>query len=216
MGPPGAGKGTHAKRLVEAFGMTHLSSGDILRAEKAGGSELGRTMSKYMDAGQLVPDEIVVDVMAKALTGGAADHGLLLDGFPRTVPQAQALDRQLAKAGKPLDAVVVIDADASLIVDRITGRQSCPKCGRVYHVRNIPPSKAGVCDVCGTALTQRKDDTAEVVKDRLEAYYRQTEPVISYYRGRKGMPVIDVDGSGPLDEVLTTLKGALKALGAKP
>jgi len=165
MGPPGAGKGTQAKRLVDEFGMTHLSSGDILRAEKASGSELGKTLSKFMDAGQLVPDETVVNVMAKALTGGGS-KGLLLDGFPRTVPQAVSLDQQLFKAGKPLDAVVVIDADTSLIVDRITGRWSCPKDGQVYHVRNIPPRKAGVCDLCGTALTQRKDDTAEVVKQR--------------------------------------------------
>ena len=216
MGPPGAGKGTQAKRLVDEFGMTHLSSGDILRAEKAGGSKLGKMLSQYMDAGRLVPDEIVVDVMAKALTGDEAGKGLLLDGFPRTLPQAQALDRQLAKAAKPLDAVVVIEADESLIVDRITGRRSCPKCGRVYHVRNIPPRKEGVCDVCGTSLTQRKDDTAEVVRDRLDAYNRQTEPVIAYYRGRKDLPIVEVDGGAPLDGVLKKLIAALKALGAKP
>lgn len=215
MGPPGAGKGTQAKRLVDEFGMKHLSSGDILRAEKASGSELGKSLAAYMDAGQLVPDDVVVNVMAKALTSGDSSKGLLLDGFPRTVPQAKALDEQLAKAGKPLDAVVVIDADNSLIVDRITGRRSCPKCGRVYHVRNIRPKKDNACDDCGTQLVQRSDDTEEVVRNRLEAYYRQTEPVIAYYRGRKGLPIIEADGGAPIGQVQQQLIGALKALGAK-
>lgn len=215
MGPPGAGKGTQAKRLVDEFGMTHLSSGDILRAEKSSGSELGKSLAKYMDAGQLVPDDVVVEVMAKALTSGSSSKGLLLDGFPRTVPQAQALDKQLAQAGKPLDAVVVIDADNSLIVDRITGRLSCPKCGRVYHVRNIRPRVDNVCDNDGSALVSRSDDNEAVVRNRLEAYYRQTEPVIAYYRSQNGLPIIDADGGAPIEQVQTQLIAALKALGAK-
>ena len=213
MGPPGAGKGTQAKRLVDQFGMTHLSSGDILRAEKASGSELGKMLAKYMDAGQLVPDDVVVNVMAKALTCGAA-AGLLLDGFPRTVPQAEALDRQLAKAGKPLDAVVVMTADENLIVGRITGRWSCPKCGEVYHLVTMPPKKAGICDRCATALIQRADDTETVVRKRLDAYNRQTEPVIGYYRARGDIKMVEVDGGAPAEKVTAEIAGALKKIGA--
>lgn len=216
MGPPGAGKGTQAKRLVDQFGMTHLSSGDILRAEKASGSALGKTLSQYMDAGKLVPDETVVDVMAKALTSGKSDAGLLLDGFPRTVPQAKALDEQLVKAGKPLDAVVVITADVDLIVDRITGRWSCPKDGQVYHIRNMPPKQAGVCDKCGTKLVQRDDDSEPKVRTRLEAYNKQTEPVIAYYRGRGGLKMVEVDGTADPEEVTAKLVAALKGLSARP
>ncbi|RPI62039.1 MAG: adenylate kinase [Planctomycetaceae bacterium] len=213
MGPPGAGKGTQAKRLAEQFGMKHLSSGDILRAEKAGGSELGKTLAKYMDAGQLVPDDVVVSVMAKALTSDGS-AGLLLDGFPRTVPQAQSLDAQLAQAGKPLDAVVVMTADESLILNRITGRWSCPACGEVYHTVTMPPKQAGVCDKCGAALTQRADDTEAVVRKRLDAYNRQTEPVIGYYRSRGDIKMIEVDGGAPAAKVTADIASALKSIKA--
>jgi adenylate kinase len=212
MGPPGAGKGTQAKRLVDEFGMTHLSSGDILRAERASGSALGAQLARYMDAGQLVPDETVVNVMAKALTGDHAGGGLLLDGFPRTVAQAQELDAQLARAGKPLDAVVVIRADEGLIIERITGRRSCPGCGRVYHVRFMPPKKDNECDACGAALVQREDDREEVVRNRLANYNRQTEPVIGYYRARKGLPMIDLDGGGEAGAVAGELIRRLRVL----
>lgn len=213
MGPPGAGKGTQAKRLADRFAMVHLSSGDILRAEKASGSSLGRELASYMDAGKLVPDETVVSVMAKAVA--AADKGLLLDGFPRTVPQAQALDKQLAQAGKPLDAVVVITADSNEIVGRITGRRSCPQCGKAYHVKFLPPRKENICDVEGAGLTQRSDDSEAVVRQRLEAYYRQTEPVIAYYRGCNGMTVLEVNGSASPDAVTAAMVGALDSLKAK-
>ncbi len=215
MGPPGAGKGTQAKRLVDQFGMRHLSSGDILRAEKASGSELGKQLAAYMNAGQLVPDETVVGVMAKALTSGGDKAGLLLDGFPRTVPQAESLDAQLQKAGKPLDAVAVMTCDDNLIVDRITGRRSCPKCGRVYHVRSLPSKKEGICDDCGAALVQRDDDNEAVVRKRLDAYNRQTEPVIGYYRGRKGLKIVEVNGAEAADKVTAQLVAALNAAGAK-
>jgi adenylate kinase len=215
MGPPGAGKGTQAKRLVDRFGMVHLSSGDIFRAEKASGSDLGRKLAEYMTAGQLVPDDIVVEVMARAVTNSDAGAGLLLDGFPRTVPQAEALDAQLDGAGKPLDGVVVIVAEDEAIVERITGRRSCPECGRIFHTKFLPPRKEGICDDCqgGTRLVQRADDTEDVVRDRLAAYYQQTEPVIAYYRDRGEVKVVEVDGNGTPDEVTAATAGAVKALG---
>jgi len=211
MGPPGAGKGTQAKKLVEKFGMTHLSSGDIFRAEKSSGSDLGKQLAQYMLAGKLVPDEIVVEMMAKAIADGDAEAGLMLDGFPRTVAQAKALDEQLAAAGSEMDAVVSIVVPDSEIVGRITGRRSC-SCGQAYHVMFIPPKVEDVCDVCGAKLTQRADDTEEVVKERLEAYHAQTKPVIDYYSSCGEVRVLEVDGSKTPDEVSEDLAAALNAL----
>jgi len=211
MGPPGAGKGTQAKKLVDQFQMAHLSSGDIFRAEKASGSELGKKLAEYMNAGALVPDETVVSVMAKAITENRSDGGLLLDGFPRTVPQAEALDAQLAAAGKPLDAVAVITANDEIIITRITGRWTCGKCGRIYHTTSLPPKQSGVCDDDGAALTQRSDDKEEVVRSRLTAYYKQTEPVIAYYR-RRNAAVIEVDGMAAPEAVFAKMAQALKKL----
>lgn len=214
MGPPGAGKGTLAERLVREFGFTHLSSGDIFRAERNGGSELGRKLAGYMDAGRLVPDEIVVEMMTKAVTGVA--EGMMLDGFPRTVAQAEALDVQLAEAGKPLDAVVVMTVETDVIVGRICGRRACSACGRLYHVSFMPPRREGYCDDCTDAkLIQRSDDTEEVVRRRLEAYYAQTEPVFGYYRGRQSVKMIDVNGNGRADEVAAEVIGALRSASAE-
>ena len=214
MGPPGAGKGTQAKRLVETFSMTHLSSGDIFRAEKASGSELGQKLAEYMTAGVLVPDEIVVEMMAKAIV--AVDGGLMLDGFPRTVAQAEALDETLEAKGTPLDAVVVITADDDEIVGRITGRRSCPSCGKGFHVEFMPSEKGEQCDVCEEAvtLTQRADDKEETVRERLSAYKAQTEPVIAYYREQGKVKVVEVNGSQTPDEVTAEMVAALEALGA--
>lgn len=214
MGPPGAGKGTQAKRLVEKFGFSHLSSGDIFRAEKASGSELGQKLAEYMNAGQLVPDEVVVAMMAKAITAAdGAGSGLMLDGFPRTVPQAEALDKQLAEAARPLDGVVVITCDDEPIVERITGRRSCPGCGKVFHVKYLQPKQEGVCDDCGGELVQRPDDKEDVVRSRLKAYYEQTEPVIGYYRDSGGVQVVQVDGNGSPDDVTASLVESVGALG---
>lgn len=210
MGPPGAGKGTQAKRLAEKFDMLHLSSGDILRAERTSGSELGRRLKSYMDAGELVPDGIVVEIMAGAISEVAADKGLLLDGFPRTVDQARALDQQLAELGRPLDAVLVIEAPDDLLVERITGRRSCPSCGSVYHVGYLRPQVAGRCDKCGAELIQRADDTEEVVRERLSAYVAQTAPVIDYYVSGGGQRVVTIDGSAAPEEVMGRAVAALE------
>lgn len=214
MGPPGAGKGTQAKRLVEQFGFVHLSSGDIFRAEKASGSDLGAKLAEYMSAGKLIPDEVVVEMMAKAITvADSRGTGLMLDGFPRTVPQAEALDKQLAEACKPLDGVVVITCEDAPIVSRITGRRSCPECGRVYHTEYLKPKNDGICDDCtGVELVQRADDTEEVVRDRLKAYYAQTEPVIEYYRKSGQVKVVEVDGNGTPDSVTGVLVEAVGGL----
>lgn len=212
MGPPGAGKGTQANRLVEAFQMAHLSSGDIFRAEKTSGSELGKKLAEFMNAGALVPDGMVVEIMAKAIVSSNKAGGLLLDGFPRTVPQAQALDNQLAALGKPLDGVLVMTADDELVVQRITGRRSCTKCGRIYHVVNMPPKIDEICDDCHVKLLYRDDDKEATVRNRLAAYYRQTEPVIAYYRTRPGVKVMEVDGTAPLGDVTAAMTKALEGL----
>ena len=215
MGPPGAGKGTQAKLLADAFDMKHLSSGDILRAEKSSGSDLGKQLAGFMNSGQLVPDETVVSIMAKAITSQPATGGLMLDGFPRTVPQAKTLDEQLSKAGKPLDAVVVVTADEDIIVERITGRRSCPQCGKIFHVKFMPPRTDGVCDACGARLVQRDDDSEAVVRKRLDAYNRQTEPVIDYYRSQAKLQIVQVDGTQPVEQVSGKLISSLKAIGAR-
>ncbi|MFP4104680.1 MAG: adenylate kinase [Phycisphaerae bacterium] len=212
MGPPGAGKGTQATRLVEKFGMTHLSSGDIFREVKSSGSDLGQKLAEYMDAGKLVPDEIVVEMMADAINKNDSESGLMLDGFPRTVPQAEALDEQLARDGKAMDAVVVIRANDDQIVERITGRRSCPECGKGFHVKFMPSEKGENCDECGAKLTQRSDDNEETVRQRLEAYYAQTEPVIDYYKTRSNVKVLEIDGTGTPDEVTAAMVDSLNGL----
>ena len=201
MGPPGAGKGTQAEKLVENYGMTHLSSGDIFRAEKASNSPLGEKLAQYMAEGKLVPDELVVEMMASAIS--AVDGALLLDGFPRTVAQAQALDETLASRNLSLDAVVLITADDQMIVSRITGRQYCPECKKGFHVEFIPSARGQYCDACqgDVTLQQREDDSEEVVRQRLEAYRAQTEPVINYYRSAGQVRIIEVDGTPSPDKV---------------
>lgn len=210
LGAPGAGKGTQAKRLADTFGMLHLSSGDILRAEKASGSDLGRKLTEYMDSGQLVPDDVVVGVMAKAIADSAAE-GLLLDGFPRTVPQAEALDAQLTELGAELDKVVVIDVVEGAVVERICGRRSCPECGAIYHITFLKPAVDGVCDTCGFTgeFDQRADDKEDVVRQRLAAYNEMTAPLIDYYKGTAADKVLSFDGNKSPDEVAADMAAAL-------
>jgi len=209
IGPPGAGKGTQAKRLSEKYGLAHLSSGEIFRAERAGESPLGKQLARHMDAGHLVPDETVVEVMAKAVEEASSAGGMLLDGFPRTVAQAEALDEQLASAGMGLDAVVCLDVDDDVIVERITGRRHCPRCGKSFHVKFMPPKKENTCDVCAAKLAQRDDDTEQVARHRLEVYRQQTEPVIAYYRDSGRVKMIDVDGNGTPEETTVAMVEAL-------
>lgn len=210
LGAPGAGKGTHCKKIVGRYGLLHLSSGDILRRERAEGTDLGKKAQSYMDAGTLVPDDLIVEMMSKAVKA-APQSGFVLDGFPRTVYQAEALDRSLAKGDSGIDVVINLQVDDQIVVDRITGRRSCPKCGAVYHVKNMPPKQAGVCDHDGAALVQRPDDTAEVVKNRLATYYEQTEPVVEYYKAQRDVRDVPADGEADtvaavLFEMLDTLK----------
>jgi len=197
LGAPGAGKGTHCKRIADRYGVVHLSSGDILRRERAASSELGKKAQSYMDAGALVPDDLIVEMMTQAIRQAAA--GYVLDGFPRTVNQAEVLDKSLAAQKTEIDMVTDLRVSDDVVLERITGRRSCPKCGAVYHVKNMPPQVAGVCDRDGTALVHRPDDTEEVVRNRLQTYYRQTAPVVDYYKAQR--TVMEVDADGDADSV---------------
>jgi adenylate kinase len=197
---------------VDRYGLLHLSSGDILRRERAQGTPLGKKAQGYMDAGTLVPDDLIVEMMSKAIKA-APDAGYVLDGFPRTVNQAEVLDEALSDGGG-IDVVINLQVNDEVVVERITGRRSCPKCGAVYHVKNMPPKKADVCDSDGAVLVQRPDDTAEVVKNRLATYYEQTEPVVDYYRARRTVHNVPADGNaddvaGLLFEQLDTLRQEL-------
>ena len=209
LGPPGAGKGTQCKRIVDRYDLTHLSSGDILRAERAGGSELGKKAQSYMDSGALVPDDVIIDMMIGAMT--RAEGGYVLDGFPRTVPQAEGLDEALSKAGQKVDTIVNLEVDDGVIEKRLTGRRSCPKCGAVYHIANLPPKKDNVCDNGCGELVQRDDDTPDVVRNRLKTYHEQTEAVLGYYRS-KGRAILDVNADRDIDEVTTAVFAELDRL----
>ncbi|MBP7052758.1 MAG: adenylate kinase [Phycisphaerae bacterium] len=211
LGAPGAGKGTHCKKIAERYGIMHLSSGDILRRERADGTELGKKAQSYMDAGALVPDDLIVEMMTQAVQKAPA--GYVLDGFPRTVNQGEVLDRSLASQGGGIDMVINLQVNDRVVVERITGRRSCPQCGAVYHVKNMPPKKDGVCDKDGTRLVQRPDDTEEVVRNRLETYYRQTEPVVEYYKSSR--TVHDIDGNGDPDAVAKVIFQKLDQLAGK-
>jgi len=202
LGAPGAGKGTQCKRIVEKYGLLHLSSGDILRQGRAAGTELGRKARKYMDSGELVPDEIIVEMMTGVIKK-TPQAGFVLDGFPRTVNQAERLDKSLACNGQRIDAVLNLKVDDQIVAERMTGRRSCPKCGAVYHIENLRPKVEGICDNDGTRLIQRPDDSLEVVMNRLETYHRQTEPVADYYR--RNNTVYDIDANKDVDEVSTLL-----------
>jgi adenylate kinase len=200
LGPPGAGKGTQAKKLTDERGLVQLSTGDMLRAEVASGSALGIEAKKVMDAGQLVSDAIVIGMIDKRTEQPDCAKGFVLDGFPRTEPQAEALDAMLAKKGKKIDAVIEIAVDEAALIERISGRFTCAKCGTGYHDKFARPKKDGICDKCGsTEFVRRADDNAETVKARLVAYRKQTAPILPYYKA-KGL-LHSVDGMADMSEV---------------
>jgi adenylate kinase len=211
LGPPGAGKGTQAKRLEERHGLVQLATGDMLRAAVASGTEIGRKAKPIMESGQLVPDDILIAMIAERITQPDCRNGFILDGFPRTVPQAEALDAMLEQNRRRLDRVIEMRVDEAALVDRITGRFSCTTCGASYHDRYKQPKVAGVCDVCGgTDFARRPDDRAETITARLAAYRKQTAPILPYYE-KKGI-LVGVDGMAEIDEVTRQIDAVLQKI----
>lgn len=207
LGPPGAGKGTQAKSISKEYKIPHISTGDIFRKNISEKTPLGLEAKGYMDNGQLVPDELTINLVKDRLTHDDCVNGFMLDGFPRTVKQAEALDAFLMERHIDIDAALLIDAPKELIVERMTGRRVCSHCGETYHVVNIPPKVEDVCDECGSALVQRKDDNLETVLERLDVYDRQTAPLVEYYKGRGKLK--SVDGSKELHEVFEDIRDLL-------
>ena len=209
LGKPGSGKGTQAKPLALWAGIPAISTGDLIRAAIASGSELGEEFRSYTDRGELVPDELVVALVERRLKQpDAAEAGFLLDGFPRTVPQAEALDAMLARHGMPLDGVVYIDVPDAILVERASGRRVCPEDGSSYHLRFAPPKHPGRCDLCGGPLIQRDDDREDVVKARIQEYARKTKPLVGFYEAR-GL-LRRVDGEGRPEEVTERVEKAVR------
>lgn len=208
LGAPGSGKGTQAERIAPRFGLPHISTGDILRAAVASGAELGREAQRYMEAGDLVPDEVVIGIIRDRLTGSDTAEGFMLDGFPRTLEQASALDAMLEQAGRALTVVLVIDVPEEELVQRLSGRRACKDCGKGYNVVFDPPKKDGVCDVCGGELFQRADDNEETVRNRLQVYRRQTAPLIGYYE-QKGLVATVYGGGRVPDQVFADVETIL-------
>jgi adenylate kinase len=207
LGPPGAGKGTQAVRLVERFGIPQISTGDILRKAVKEGTEMGAMAKEFMDKGALVPDEVVIGIIRDRILESDCHDGYILDGFPRTIAQAEALEGMLSEMGSGIDHVVNISVDDEEIVKRLTGRRTCSACGAGYHVIFDPPEKEGVCDKCGGSLIQRKDDTEGTIRSRLKVYRDQTEPLIAFYNG-KGL-LRTIPGEGKMEEIFDTVLKAL-------
>ncbi len=211
LGPPGAGKGTQAERLCDEFNLIQLSTGDMLREEVKSGSELGQTAKEIMERGDLVPDDLMIAMIAGRIDTGNGGDGVILDGFPRTTAQAEALDAMLVEKGLKMDHVVQITVDENAVVERISGRFSCAECGAGYHDIFKRPKQEGVCDICGaTEFNRRADDNAETVRSRLEAYREQTAPILPYYEGKGSLQA--VDGMGSIDDVFGRIKAAIKGV----
>ena len=208
LGPPGSGKGTQAKMLVDKYGIPQISTGDILREAVKEGTPLGKEAKKYMDEGKLVPDEVVVGIVRERLKEPDCTKGFILDGFPRTIPQAEALDKTLQEMGKGIDHVLSLEVDREELVRRLSGRRTCKKCGAMYHIIFDPPKKDGVCDRCGGELYQRDDDKEETIRERLRVYEEQTAPLIEYYR-KKGL-LRPINGVGKIEEIFARIRETIE------
>lgn len=207
LGPPGVGKGTQASAIVEKYNIPHISTGDIFRANIKEGTELGKEAKSYMDKGLLVPDELVVSIVKDRLTHEDCKEGFLLDGFPRTLKQADALDKELTEMGIALDKVLNIEADKEVLVERVIGRRICKSCGATYHVKFNPSKVENICDIDGGELLQRDDDTEETVTTRIDVYNKETQPLIKYYED-KGI-ILNLEGTRPIKEIFETIVEAL-------
>ncbi len=208
LGAPGAGKGTQAQMIADQYHIPHVSTGDIFRANIKNGTELGMEAKKYMDQGLLVPDELTVKILLDRVAEEDCKEGYLLDGFPRTIPQAEVLDKALTELGDEIDYAINVDVPDENIVKRMSGRRACLSCGSTYHMEHIPPKKEGVCDKCGNELVLRDDDKPETVLNRLEVYHKQTQPLIQFYE-EKGV-LRTVDGTKPMKEVFDSIVEILK------
>jgi adenylate kinase len=208
LGPPGAGKGTIAKALMQIDGSVQISTGDILRTAIAAGTDLGKQVEAAMAAGNLVTDELIMGIMEQRLLDEDCKQGYLLDGFPRTIPQAEALKALLAKLGEKLDCALELDLPREVIFDRLTTRRTCTNCGEIYNVKSKPPRVEGVCDVCGSAIAQRDDETVEAIENRLQVYNEQTAPLVEFYR-KEGL-LVSVPTSD-LEQVLAAIKERLRS-----
>ncbi|WP_417898349.1 adenylate kinase [Bacillus haimaensis] len=210
MGLPGAGKGTQAERIVEKYNIPHISTGDMFRAAMKEGTELGLKAKSFMDQGQLVPDEVTIGIVRERLEKEDCQNGFLLDGFPRTVPQAEALEQMLEDLGRKIDYVINVNVDQSILMERLTGRRICKDCGSTYHLVFNPPSEEGVCDKCGGELYQRADDNEETVGNRLEVNVKQSKPLLDFYEGKGYLR--NIDGQQPIGEVFTDIEKLLGGL----
>ncbi|SCY56590.1 adenylate kinase [Butyrivibrio sp. INlla14] len=209
LGAPGAGKGTQAQMIAEKYGIPHISTGDIFRANIKNGTELGKKAKEYMDKGLLVPDELTVQLLLDRVANDDCKNGYVLDGFPRTIPQADVLDAELTKLGDKVDFAVNVDVPDENIVRRMSGRRACLKCGATYHIEHIPPKVDGICDKCGSELVLRDDDKPETVQNRLSVYHEQTQPLIEYYDKKQILKT--VDGTKDMQEVFSDIVNILNA-----
>jgi adenylate kinase len=211
LGPPGAGKGTHATELSREFKVPHISTGDIFREEMKAKTELGKLAQSYIDDGHLVPDDVVVKIVAERLRRPDARRGFILDGFPRTIPQAEKFEEMLSAAGRKLDAVLYLETPPEASIQRLSGRRVCRECGATYHTVNIPPRKEGICDRCGGELYQREDDRPESIRERFKEYQAKTEGLIAFYRERKQLTTVDAGVSRA--QTLAALQSIFRRLG---
>lgn len=207
LGAPGAGKGTQAKMIAKKYGVPHVSTGDIFRANIKNGTELGKEAKQYMDQGLLVPDELTVRILLDRVAQDDCKNGYVLDGFPRTIPQAEVLDSELSKLGDHIDYAIDVDVPDENIIKRMSGRRACLTCGATYHIEHVPPKTEGICDKCGSELVLRDDDKPETVKNRLNVYHEQTQPLIDFYTNKGVLKT--VDGTLPMEEVFAAITAIL-------